>query len=170
MARTRPGTDAYFLAMAYLVSLRATCSRRMVGCVLVDEKHHVLATGYNGPPRGFPHCIDHPCEGATAASGTGLDLCAATHAEANALLQCPDNSRIRSAYCTTAPCIHCVKLLLNTGCQRLIYGESYPHANKSLGMWEASGRFHDLIEDYEMDWPDNTLIHGIRELRATLKV
>ena len=48
MARSRPSKDEYFLAMAVLVAARGTCARRNVGCVLVDSRNHVLATGYNG--------------------------------------------------------------------------------------------------------------------------
>jgi deoxycytidylate deaminase len=38
-------TDWYFLKMAFLVSERATCARRKVGCVIVNSKNHVVATG-----------------------------------------------------------------------------------------------------------------------------
>lgn len=52
----RPTKDEYFLQMATLVASRATCFRRAVGCVLVNERGHVLATGYNGVAAGQPHC------------------------------------------------------------------------------------------------------------------
>jgi deoxycytidylate deaminase len=33
---------------------------------------------------------------------------------------------IETIYCTVSPCIHCVKLLLNTSAQRIVsYGEKY---------------------------------------------
>lgn len=53
---TRPTKDEYFIAMARLAASRATCLRRRVGCVLVNARGHVLATGYNGPPAGDAHC------------------------------------------------------------------------------------------------------------------
>ena len=149
----RPSADEYFMQMAYVVASRATCLRRQVGCVLVDARNHVLATGYNGVPRGAPHCnqhdpfhetgFPHACASAHAASGTGLDGCMAVHAEANALLQCRDVDAIQTAYCTTMPCVSCIKLLLNTGCQRLVYAEPYPHA-EAAELWLASGRRLDL--------------------------
>ena len=52
----RPSKDEYFLRMAALVAERSTCLRRAVGCVLVDARGHVLATGYNGVAAGQPHC------------------------------------------------------------------------------------------------------------------
>ena len=83
-------SEWYFLKMAHLVSERGTCARRKVGCILVNSKKHVIATGYNGVSSNQEHCIDNPCKGARLKSGQGLDLCEAIHAEQNALLQCKD--------------------------------------------------------------------------------
>jgi dCMP deaminase len=136
----RPTIDAYFLEMASVVASRATCARRRVGCVLVSPRQHVLATGRNGPPSGWTHCIESPCPGAASASGKDLDLCEAIHAEQNALLQCRDVWEIESAYCTTAPCVTCVKLFLNTSCHRIVFVEDYPHSEKSAMLWRKDGR------------------------------
>lgn len=122
----RLSKPAYYAEMARLVARRASCARRQVGCILVDERGHVLSTGYNGPARGVPNCIDTPCRGATCESGQGLELCEAVHAEQNALLQCRDVDQIHACFVTTEPCAHCAKLLLNTGCQMVIYGDPYP--------------------------------------------
>lgn len=135
----RPTRDDYFLYQAVVASLRYTCPRRSVGCVLVDHRFHVLSTGYNGVPRGMPHCIDSPCRAAGATSGAALDECEATHAEANALLQCPDVDTIWTAYCTTSPCIHCVKLLLNTTCERIVFIEPYSD-NRPMNRWLSAGK------------------------------
>lgn len=50
LERHRPSWDEYFLEVAHLVAKRATCLRRSVGAVLVQNKR-ILATGYNGAPR-----------------------------------------------------------------------------------------------------------------------
>lgn len=134
----RPDVHLLYITMAALMSTRGTCSRRRVGCVLVDERFHVLSTGYNGPASGMKHCIDEPCPGAFHSSGSGLEECEAIHAEQNALLQCPDVYLIRNAYCTTAPCIHCVKLLMNTSCRMIYFHEDYPHSEKAKKLWEDS--------------------------------
>lgn len=136
---TRLGTDDYFIGIAKLVARRATCFRRQVGCVLVSEENHVLATGYNGVAKGQPHCTDNPCPGAHCASGTGLHLCQAIHAEQNALLQCSDIGKISTAYVTASPCIQCLRLLLNTGCHRIVFSEEYPHP-ESKDLWIEDGR------------------------------
>jgi dCMP deaminase len=123
------------MAMAILVSTRSTCQRRQVGCVLVDKDNHVLATGYNGVPSGMVHCLDDPCPGALSESGKDLDQCYATHAEQNALLQCRDVKTISRCYSTTAPCVTCVKLLLNTTTMSVIFNESYAQSSISKKLW-----------------------------------
>ena len=50
----RPDLDTWGLRLAHDVSSRATCIRRAVGCVLVDEHGEILATGYNGVASGVP--------------------------------------------------------------------------------------------------------------------
>ena len=150
----RPNRDEYFLSMASLVSLRATCRRRRVGCVLVDANRHVLATGYNGVARSMPHCLDTPCDGANLPSGTGLDRCNAIHAEQNALLQCRDVEAIETAYITTSPCVTCVKLLMNTGCKRIVFIQCYPDQTaKTLwkGEWIEHGPVINVFAELVVD-------------------
>jgi dCMP deaminase len=143
----RPTVDEYFLSMARLASTRATCARRSVGCVLVNRRNHVVATGYNGVASGMTHCKGQPgatampCPGADCPSGTGLELCEAIHAEQNALLQCRDIYEIDTCYCTTAPCVTCSKLLMNTGCSRIVFSEDYPQSDAAARLWtKRSGR------------------------------
>lgn len=147
----RPTRDEWAMSLAYLTAQRATCLRRQVGCVLLNERGHVLATGYNGVAAGQPHCNEevwgdgavltwpHACSGASAPSGKDLDKCEAIHAEQNAMLQCRDVYQIHSCYVTVSPCITCVKLLLNTGCRRIIFNAPYPHS-AAQELWERSGR------------------------------
>jgi len=86
--RMRPGWDAYFMQLASLAAKRSNCMKRRVGCVLVREKR-VIATGYNGAPRGLKNCNDGGCARCNGGStgGIGLDTCLCLHAEENALLE-----------------------------------------------------------------------------------
>jgi len=135
----RPDIDTYFMSMAVLVSSRASCSRRKVGCVVVNDRNHVLATGYNGPASGQPNCNDHPCAGANYTSGEGLSVCEAIHGEQNALLQCRDVWLIDTAYVTASPCISCTRMLLNTSCKRVVFLEEYPHPD-AKELWTRTKR------------------------------
>lgn len=165
----RPTIDQWGIQLAYTIATRSTCYRRSVGCVLLDKYHHIIGTGYNGVCQGAKHCngstgfkflydngIDkskpltgqstgeeliygNTCDGAFSKSGTDLDKCKAIHAEQNALLQCQDVNSILTCYTTTAPCITCVKLLLNTACRNIVFAEDYPHTEPKE-LWEGAER------------------------------
>jgi dCMP deaminase len=152
----RPSRDEWAMELALTTAKRATCLRRQVGCVLLNARGHVLATGYNGVASGLPHCNQHDpfyplgfpdaCAGAHAPSGTNLDGCQAIHAEQNALLQCRDVYTIHTAYVTASPCVTCCKLLLNTSCERIVYGEEYPHS-AAKELWLGAGRVWQQYRD-----------------------
>lgn len=140
----RPDIDVYMMGLALLASSRATCGRRAVGCILTNKLNHVIATGYNGVPRGMVHCSVMQCPGANAPSGQSLDGCMATHAEQNALLQCRNVEEIETAYVTAQPCISCTKLLLNTSCKHVVYLQPYPHPMAER-LWGDAGRSMHML-------------------------
>jgi dCMP deaminase len=127
---TRPSWDQYFLTITRQVAERSTCTRAKVGAVIVRDKN-ILATGYNGSPAGLPHCTDVGCLIYTSRTPTGEveENCFRTiHAEINAIAQAAKNgAAIRDAdiYITHTPCIHCFKVLVNTGIKRIFYEREY---------------------------------------------
>jgi len=129
--------DEYFLEVAKTVAKRGTCIRRQVGCVLVNSNGHIVATGYNGVPKRFTHCIDQPCEGADYPSGEGLEKCEAIHAEINALLQCRSDDNSLTMYTTTTPCIACAKIICNSNVQKVISISQY--SQDTLSMFALAG-------------------------------
>lgn len=148
----RMSRDEYFLRLATLVSMRSTCARRHTGCVLVDKRNHIMATGYNGVPHGFNHCNGGwKCKGALDLPGKGLDQCLAIHAEANALLQCKDAYQVHVAYLTDSPCIHCLKLLLNSSCSRIVFSREYPHP-QCRDLWYANRQIFNWVH-LPLNWP-----------------
>ena len=138
----RPTKIQTFLIMALSLSEQDTCARRKVGVIFTDHLHHIISAGYNGGAPGLPHCIVTPCRGANLPSGEGLDICEATHAEQNALMWCSDVQKIHDIYVTTAPCVHCIKMLMNTMCQNIHFVFDYPHSEASKNLWlhSNSGR------------------------------
>jgi dCMP deaminase len=89
-----------FHEIAKAVAKRSACLSRQIGAVLVFEDT-VVATGYNGPPRGMRHCGEGrpdisemfkgrlslcPRKSLEIPSGKGLEYCYAAHAERNCLL------------------------------------------------------------------------------------
>lgn len=128
---SRPSWDEYFMEMAELAATRSTCLRRHVGAVIVQDKH-VIATGYNGAPRGIPHCGEKGgCmrEMKGIPSGERHELCRALHAEQNAIIQAATLAQsIEGAtmYVTNQPCIICAKMIINAGISRIVVKEGYP--------------------------------------------
>ncbi len=126
----RPSWHQYFLTITHQVAERSTCTRAKVGAVIVRDKN-ILATGYNGSPAGLPHCTELGCLIYTSRTPRGEieENCFRTiHAEINAIAQAAKNgASIRDAdiYITHTPCIHCLKVLINTGIRRIFYERDY---------------------------------------------
>lgn len=134
----RPTIYATMMTVANVMSIRSTCIRRKVGCVITDIHNQILATGYNGVPKKWTHCTAKPCPGANYQSGMGLDKCVAVHAEINALIQCSNIDKAHHIYITTAPCISCVKALINTPIIHIHYSYDYADTNASHQLWTHS--------------------------------
>jgi dCMP deaminase len=126
----RPSWDQYFMTITRQVAERSTCLRAKVGAVIVRDKN-ILATGYNGSPAGLPHCLDEGClvYRSTTPSGEIEENCfRCIHAEINAIAQAAKNGasiRDGDIYITHTPCIHCFKVLINTGIKRIFYEKPY---------------------------------------------
>ena len=132
MEKSRPSWDEYFMEMAEVTAKRSTCLRRQVGAVIVQDKH-IIATGYNGAPRGIEHCGEREggClrEELGVPSGEKHELCRALHAEQNAIIQAATlGQSVEGAtiYVTNQPCVICAKMLINAGIEKIIVKEGYP--------------------------------------------
>ena len=145
----RPSWDEYFMQMAELTAQRSTCLRRQVGAIIVKEKH-IIATGYNGAPKGLPHCEElggFLREKLEIPSGERHELCRALHAEQNAIIQAATlGQSIEGAtiYITHQPCIICAKMIINAGISRIVIRRGYPD-EMSRGMLREAGLKVELI-------------------------
>ncbi len=127
---TRPKWDDYFMDIVDIVKNRSTCLRRHVGSVIVKDTR-ILATGYNGAPSGCKHCVDTGClrEAMKIPSGERHELCRASHAEQNAIVQAAKHGvsiEGGTIYVTAQPCVICSKLIINAGIKRVVYSGDYP--------------------------------------------
>ena len=111
------------MLIAVATRQRAECLGRHVGAVLVREGR-IVATGYNGTPRGFPRCNAeeqgcHRCAHREQyPSGSAYDVCICVHAEQNAILQAARlGYSLEGAHCYTTlrPCFGCLKELRQAG-------------------------------------------------------
>lgn len=145
---SRISWDEYFMEMAELAGKRSTCNRRHVGAVIVKD-NQVLATGYNGAPKGLANCLDlGECirQRLNIPSGERHELCRAVHAENNAIIQCAVNGvscKGGTLYVTYSPCAMCTKQIINAGIVRIVAKKMYPD-DMAKDMIEESGIQFDL--------------------------
>jgi dCMP deaminase len=137
-----PKWDTYFLELAKVVASNSSCLSRQVGALLVRDRS-IISTGYNGPPRGIPHCSIRMVDQSELSdmivvptsdvcprrlmgynSGEGLEYCVASHAEVNCI-----NNAARNGVCTLGttmymtcgiPCKSCLGEIINAGISSLV--------------------------------------------------
>ncbi|KAF8913132.1 cytidine deaminase-like protein [Gymnopilus junonius] len=133
----RPSWDAYFMTLASLASRRSNCMKRRVGAILVRE-NRILATGYNGTPRGLLNCNEGGC---SHCNGTAQQECLCLHAEENALLEA-GRERVGQdcvLYCNTCPCLKCTVKIIQTGVKTVVYNLTYKVDDASAALFKAAG-------------------------------
>ncbi|KAI3654144.1 hypothetical protein MP228_000863 [Amoeboaphelidium protococcarum] len=162
----RPQWDDYFMMLADLAAHRSNCMKRRVGCILV-RNNRVIATGYNGTPRGVKNCNEGGCKRCndglstdansgnkqiTSNRGFGLEECLCLHAEENALLEA-GRDRIDISYhhmessshhgtilyCNTCPCLSCAKKIVQSGVREVVYRLEYAMDDQSRALLAEAG-------------------------------
>ncbi len=154
----RPSWDDYFLDIADSVARRATCDRGRSGCVIVRDKH-LLVAGYVGSPSGLPHCdeVGHQLKKVVHEDGSITEHCTRTvHAEQNAICQAARfgiSLAGATLYCRMTPCRVCAMLIINCGIVRVVCERKYHAGGESEAMFTQAGvtlEFkHDEVLKYE---------------------
>lgn len=122
----------YYLGIAKAVSMRSTCLRRQYGAVIVKDDE-IIATGYNGSPRGSTNCCDVGyCERETRniEHGQRYELCKSVHAEQNAIISADRAKMIGSILylygregereIKAEPCTICARMIQNAGISAVV--------------------------------------------------
>jgi dCMP deaminase len=118
--------ESYYLDIAETVLERSTCSRSHSGALIV-RNDEIVATGYNGAPRGRKNCSDLGyCvrEQMRVPRGERYELCRSVHAEANAVLNYRGSLKDlegSTVYVTLFPCHDCAKILAQVGVGEVVY-------------------------------------------------
>lgn len=125
----------YYLDMAEVALERSTCLRRNWGAVIV-KNDEIIATGYNGAPRGRKNCIDlNYCmrEEMNIPRGERYEMCRSVHAEANAIISASRTDLLDSTlymvgkeanssnYVKNAnSCAMCKRMIINAGIKKVV--------------------------------------------------
>lgn len=121
-AVTRPDWGHYIMGIARAVSVRGSCDRLQVGAVLVDDRHRILSTGYNGSVPGAKNCIE------AGHYMVGGHCKRTVHAERNAIAHAARHGvRIEGSwmYVTHSPCPDCLILMAASGVRSCVYETEY---------------------------------------------
>jgi len=105
--------NTYFIKLAEAASLRSKDPKTQVGCVIVNSDNHIVSTGYNGLPPGFP---DDPTNWLP-----GKKYFYVVHAEMNALLHSTQYTKDCRLYTTLSPCGDCAKAICAAGISEVYY-------------------------------------------------
>ncbi len=131
---SRISKENYYLDIAQTVSERSTCLRRRFGAIIV-KNDSIIATGYNGAPRGRKNCDDlNFCyrEKLGIPRGERYELCRAVHSEQNAIIAAPRDQMLGATLymaCTLPDgtleggcnsCMMCKRTILNAGIETVI--------------------------------------------------
>ena len=125
----------YYLDIAQTVAERGTCLRRNFGAIIV-KNDGIIATGYNGAPRGRKNCSDlGNCyrDRLNIPRGERYELCRSVHAEANAIIAAPREQMLGATLyivCTepgtgkivggTSSCMMCKRMIINAGISKVV--------------------------------------------------
>jgi dCMP deaminase len=123
----RPSWDEYFLNICEAVSLRSHDENTKVGCVIVDDRHRIVSTGYNG----FPCCVNDDTlpsnreDFIEIETENGMEKVTKydvmTHAEANAIASSKASLVGSTLYVNLFPCNDCAKLIITAGIKKVVY-------------------------------------------------
>lgn len=127
--------ENYYLDIAQTVLERSTCMRRCYGAIIV-RNDEIVATGYNGAPRGRKNCSDLGCcvrERLQVPRGERYELCRSVHAEANAIISASRRDMIGATLYLvgrdaksgklledTTSCSMCRRMIINAGIAKVV--------------------------------------------------
>lgn len=145
----RPNWNDYFMNVTQHVADRASCVKIKVGAIIVNNKR-IVSTGFNGTPQNLPNCQDGYCPRCHKdnSQGINLDSCFCIHAEENAIVEVgKEKCNGATMYVTFSPCIHCSKLIIQSGIKKVVYKNVY-NSEYSFTLLKCAGV---IIEKYESD-------------------
>ena len=105
---SRISKENYYLDIAETVLERATCLRRVYGAIIV-KNDEIIATGYNGAPRGRANCTDMGyCSRQVLKIPGGTLYLVGKDAQTGRLLE------------DATSCAMCRRLVINSGLEKVI--------------------------------------------------
>jgi dCMP deaminase len=143
----QPKLDQHFMRIAFLTAHNLSKDpRTKVGAVIVTPDGRQLSTGYNGFPAGAEELPQH--------WETEEKYERVIHAEENAIINAPFDTKGCTLYCTLQPCYKCLGRIINAGIKRVVY--YYPARERDprqdiVAEWKQLVQFDQLDPDVDPD-------------------
>lgn len=104
----------------------SSARRLHVGAIIVKDDR-IISIGYNGMPSGWDNNCEeeHLHEDGSTSLVTKPEV---LHAESNAIAKLARSNESgfgADLFVTHAPCLHCAKLIYQSGISRVVYGSNY---------------------------------------------
>ena len=132
----------YFKDVCIRTSELSTCVSKQVGCLLIIDKR-IIAMSYNGVPSGVKHCNEmFNSNNFDREEHHDWSHLNENHAEQNLVSFCANKGISMmngSLIISISPCIHCAKLLLNTGLKEVIYLNEYDKDISGIRFLQENG-------------------------------
>jgi dCMP deaminase len=131
------------MEIAELLSLRSSCKRARVGCVITNMSNRIISTGYNEAPSGQSECNCILVE--------GYKCIRTIHAETNAIYAAAKEGISllgANLHCTYSPCDHCAKAIIQSGIKNIIFKFEYRDLEPLKLLKEANITIGKIRGDY----------------------
>ena len=136
--------DKAYLDMALRWSELSTAKRKKVGCLIV-KNGAIISDGFNGTPKGFDNnCEYNPKPDVSHKIITKPEV---LHAESNAITKLAKSTQSSvgsTMYITISPCVDCAKLIIQSGIERVVYGELYRNKDGINLLSKAGVKIHEI--------------------------
>jgi dCMP deaminase len=121
--------EEMFMGVASFASQRSKDPVRQVGCVIVNDKNHIVGVGFNGLPPGISD--DEPGVWAKDPDDPLFNKkYLVVHAEMNAIANSNGSVAGCTAYVTHFPCNCCTKELAINGIKEVVYANDWWKVDK----------------------------------------
>lgn len=128
--RDVPSWDEYFINGCSWVSSRSKDPDTQVGCIVVDEDKHIIATGYNGMPPGMEESAEiwkRPTKYKYV-----------NHGEHNSFSHATRSFKNGTMYINIWPCESCARLITSSGLNRVVVGSDYYKSDEVLDIFKRA--------------------------------
>ena len=129
--------DTYFINIAEAISKKSKDLECKVGCVIVDGRNRIVATGYNRFPSKLPENNEMWGKSNDTYKNKHSYV---IHAEANAIINRVRDIDNCTLYSTRKPCNECTKLIAQMKISRIVYRDPPTNIKNT-----------DTIADYILD-------------------